>query len=71
MKFINSGKKLNVINNKEPSKISIPSDFVQLNGKEKKNDRNILMRYWRVYCENTSVHGMKYLSGDGLHWTER
>lgn len=39
---------------------------VQQSSKDEAKD-NIFIRY----CDNTTVHGIRYLSHRGLHWTER
>lgn len=32
---------------------------------------NKLVRHWQNYCQNTSVHGVRYLGLPELSWTER
>lgn len=38
--------------------------------KETKIDDDILLKYILSFCENTSIHGVKYV-GQELHWIER
>lgn len=27
--------------------------------------------FWRVYCNNSTIHGLKYLADETVHWIER
>lgn len=50
--------------------ISILSNKVNVNeGYQQQGNRNL--PYWHKYCENTSVHGIKYFVERDLHWSER
>lgn len=33
--------------------------------------KSIALSFWQRYCENTSIHGIKYISMSDLHWSER
>lgn len=43
---------------------------VAIKDKETKIDDDILLKYILSFCENTSIHGVKYV-GQELHWIER
>lgn len=36
-----------------------------------KKQQSFLFKYLNLFCNTTSVHGIKYLCQPGLHWTER
>lgn len=35
------------------------------------NDKQIILKWFYNFCENTSIHGVKYLGQSELHWSER
>lgn len=40
--------------------------------REKKSfKKSLVLSFWQRYCENTSIHGIKYISMTDLHWSER
>lgn len=42
------------------------------NSREKHNyKKSIGLSFWQRYCKNTSIHGIRYISMEDLHWSER
>lgn len=48
-----------------------PSGKVTKDEIAEEEDANFLRKWFFNFCDNTSVHGMKYIGQMNLHWTER
>lgn len=63
------------VGEKRKSRVKIhvvaPSVKTAKSQSEVKERPNFVQKWFTNLCENTSVHGLKYIGQAGVHWTER
>lgn len=52
-------------------KVSSLSENLKTRKLKKKSHLSTIKNYMKFYCDNTTMHGVKYLTIPKLHWSER
>jgi hypothetical protein len=35
------------------------------------DSKTVIAKWWLNFCDNSSIHGLKYIGQESLHWSER